>query len=97
MCQEVIKVEGRAKVSAHKANNDSSTQWQGSEILDRPIYGSSGRKELGGVRVAHGKCGYRLDVVPWHQRIVFLGDCYATTESKAIDLFYNPIRYTVHC
>jgi hypothetical protein len=53
--------------------------------------------ELGGVRVAEGECGHRLDVVSWHQRIVFLGDCYATTEFEAVDLFYNPIPYTVHC
>lgn len=42
--------------------------------------------KLGGVQVAQGECGHRLGVVSWHQRIVFLGDCYATTESEAVDL-----------
>jgi hypothetical protein len=53
--------------------------------------------KLGGVRVARSECGHRLDDVSWHQRLVFLGDCYATTETEAVDLFYNLIGYTVHC
>jgi hypothetical protein len=39
--------------------------------------------KLGDIRVAQSECGHRHDVVSWHQRIVFLGDCYATTESEA--------------
>jgi hypothetical protein len=41
-------------------------------------------RKLGDVRVAQGECSHRLDVVSWHQRLVILGDCYATTESEAV-------------
>lgn len=38
---------------------------------------------LGGVRVAQGGCGHRLELFSWHQQMVFHG------------LIYNPIQYRV--
>lgn len=63
-------------------------------IQDGEVYCCALDYKLGGVRVAESECGHRLGVVSFHQRIVLLGDCYTTTESEAVELFYNLTPYT---